>query len=92
MKLQKRKAIRDKVLTKRLSKNKFVAPAPVFSQREDITGNLRTITPVGNIAAQVLSNLQKRNMIEVTQRQLKYVYISFMSYLLRINLFFFKFS
>nr|XP_018900303.1 PREDICTED: uncharacterized protein CG1785 [Bemisia tabaci] len=71
VKLQKRKAIRDKVLTKRLSKNKFVAPAPVFSQREDITGNLRTITPVGNIAAQVLSNLQKRNMIEVTQRQLK---------------------
>lgn len=67
-KRKKVKAIKAKE-PKQLSKRKFEPLDLEFNLGEDIKGNLRGITPEGNILEDRYKSFQRRNIIEPTVRQ-----------------------
>lgn len=58
---------------KRLGKRKFEEPDLEFNRPHELAGNLRALQPDGNILGDRFYSMQKRNMLEVTTKQLKYV-------------------
>lgn len=54
--------------TKRLGKLKFEEPELDLKLSDEITGNLRTLKPEGNILTDRYKSLQKRNLIEPRER------------------------
>lgn len=59
--------------TKMLAKRKFEEPDAEFNRPHEITGNLRALKPEGSLLADRFYSMQKRNILEVTAKQLKYV-------------------
>lgn len=58
---------------RRVGKNKFEDTEVQFSQISELAGSLRELIPQGNILRDKFRNMQKRNLIEVTKPQFKYV-------------------
>lgn len=59
--------------TKKLSKRKFEEPELEFNRPHEISGNLRNLKSEGSLLADRFYSLQRRNIMEVTAKQLKYV-------------------
>uniref|UniRef100_A0A1B6KJC7 Ribosome biogenesis protein NOP53 n=1 Tax=Graphocephala atropunctata TaxID=36148 RepID=A0A1B6KJC7_9HEMI len=57
--------------TKKLGKRKFEEPDLEFNRPHEIAGNLRALQPSGNILTDRFVSMQKRNIMEVTAKQLK---------------------
>uniref|UniRef100_A0A1B6HNM7 Ribosome biogenesis protein NOP53 n=1 Tax=Homalodisca liturata TaxID=320908 RepID=A0A1B6HNM7_9HEMI len=57
--------------TKKLAKRKFEEPDIEFNRPHEIAGNLRALQPEGNILSDRFHSMQKRNILEVTTKQLK---------------------
>ncbi|XP_054282422.1 ribosome biogenesis protein NOP53-like [Macrosteles quadrilineatus] len=66
-----KKKASEENMTKKLSKRKFEEPDLPFSRPHEITGNLRALKPEGNILVDRYYSMQKRNVLEVTAKQLK---------------------
>uniref|UniRef100_A0A1B6C459 Ribosome biogenesis protein NOP53 n=1 Tax=Clastoptera arizonana TaxID=38151 RepID=A0A1B6C459_9HEMI len=57
--------------TKRLNRNKFEEPDLVFKRKHEITGNLRSLEPEGNILLDRFYSMQRRNILPPTVKQNK---------------------
>lgn len=77
--LQKRQL--NNISTKRLGTNKFVESADVFTLPKELKGTLRETVPQGNIFKDCFESLQKRNILSVGKKQLKYVSIKIQFFL-----------
>jgi len=69
--LQKRQI--SNISTKRLGSNKFSQSMDAFSLPQELKGTLRESQPQGNILKDCFESLQKRNLLSVGKKQLKYV-------------------
>lgn len=61
--------------TKQLGKRKFEEHELEFNRPHELTGNLRSLKTEGSILMDRFHSFQKRNMLEVTAKQLKYVIV-----------------
>lgn len=57
--------------TKKLSKRKFEEPDLEFNRPHEIAGNLRNLKSEGSLLSDRFYSMQKRNIMEVTAKQLK---------------------
>jgi len=68
---REKKKIAETNRVKKLSKRKFEEPELEFNRPHEISGNLRALKPEGNILNDRFYSMQKRNILEVTAKQLK---------------------
>jgi len=71
--------------TRRLGTNKFAQSVDVFTLPKDLKATLRETEPQGNIFKDCFESLQKRNILSVGKKQLKYVSVEI--YCIRLHLY-----